>query len=428
MGEMALQIGRALRHRNYRLFFFGQAISLTGTWMTRIATSWVVFRVASESSASYALGMIGFSSQIPSAVVAPFAGVWVDRWNRHRVIVWTQVFSMLQSFLLAAVVAIRQPTAWLITEIVLLSLLQGMINAFDMPTRQTFLHEIVTDPKDLPNAIALNSSLFNGARLVGPSVAGILIGWVGALWCFLIDGFSYVAVIIALLMMKRSAVVAQIRKSQPLADLKEGFAYAWGSKGILLLLIQIAIMSFVGMGFIVLMPIFAHRIQSDSASTLGFLMGSVGVGAMVGALYLASRPSVVGLVRVIIKCTALFGVSLIVFALSRSFLLSTICLFFVGMGMIVQMAACNTILQTIAEPDKRGRIMSLYTLAFMGGSPLGSLFVGIAAAHFGAPATIAATGVISLVAAYTFHKQLPIMRKAIRPVYIKMGILPESAA
>ena len=300
---------RALRHRNYRLFFGGQGISLIGTWMTRVATGWLVYRL---TGSAFLLGLVSFSSQIPILLLGPFAGVWVDRLNRHRVLVVTQALSMVQSFALAGLALAHIIT---VHEVILLNLFQGAINAFDMPARQAFLIEMVEDREDLGNAIALNSSLVNAARLIGPSVAGLLIAAVGEGYCFLIDGFSYVAVIASLLAMTVTPRVIEHARASVLSELREGWEYVRGFRPIWSILLLLAVISLVGMPYTTLMPIFAGKILHGGAHTLGFMMGAVGVGALSGAVRLAARRSVLGLGRLIAMTSAGFGAGLVAFSL-----------------------------------------------------------------------------------------------------------------
>ncbi len=413
---------RALRYRNYRLFFGGQSISLIGTWMTRIATSWLVYRL---THSAFLLGVAGFSLQIPILLLGPFAGVWVDRLDRHRVLVITQVLSMIQSFWLAVLALSGRIT---VKEIIALSLLQGAINAFDMPARQAFVVQMVEDRADLSNAIALNSSMVNGARLIGPSLAGIIIAAFGEGYCFLIDGFSYIAVIISLLLMHISQQPVRPRESDVLHELRDGWNYVTHFAPIRSILLLLALISLVGMPYTVLMPIFAAKVLHGGAHTLGFLMAASGVGALVGALVLATRRSVVGLGRVIAMTAAGFGAGLIAFASSRWLLLSLGLLMVTGFCMMTQMASTNTILQTIVEEDKRGRVMSFYSMAFQGAAPFGSLIAGAAAARIGAPHTLMIGGSLCVVGAVWFSTELPKIRAIVRPIYRKMGIIPEVAA
>jgi MFS family permease len=412
---------RALQYRNYRLFFSGQSISLIGTWMTRIATSWLVYRL---TGSALLLGMVGFAGQIPTFLLGPFAGAWVDRWNRHRTLVVTQVLSMVQSLALAALALTHVIT---IRHVILLSIAQGLINAFDMPARQSFVVEMVENREDLGNAIALNSSMVNAARLIGPSIAGVVIAAVGEGYCFLIDGLSYIAVIISLLAMHVVTRELPARKGAILADIKEGWEYATHSVAIRSILLLLALISLVGMPYTVLMPIFAGQVLHGGPHTLGFLMGASGIGALVGALSLAARRTVLGLGKVIAASAAIFGVGLIGFGLSRQLWLSLILMLFTGGAMMQQMAASNTVLQTIVEDDKRGRVMSLYSMSFMGMAPFGSLFAGWLANRVGAPRTVLMSGVLCLVGSAWFLLSLPNIRKAVRPIYAELGILPPIA-
>lgn len=414
-------IARALRHRNYRLFFGGQGISLIGTWMTRVATAWLVYRL---TGSAFLLGLVSFASQIPILLLGPFAGVWVDRLNRRRVLVITQTLSMIESFALAVLALagiINVP------EIIALNLFQGAINAFDMPARQAFVIEMVDNSDDLGNAIALNSSLVNAARLIGPSIAGIVIALVGEGYCFLIDGISYLAVIASLIAM----VVAEQPHDRPrgnvLSELREGWNYVLGFQPISSILLLLALISLVGMPYTTLMPIFASKILRGGAHTLGFLMAAVGVGALTGAVRLAARPSVRGLGRLIPMTAAGFGASLIAFSASHLQWLSMLLLVVTGFCFMQQMAASNTILQTIVDDSKRGRVMSFYAMAFQGVAPFGSLIAGAVASRIGAPHTLMIGGAMCITGAALFALQLPAMRKVIRPIYIERGIIPQVA-
>lgn len=413
---------RALRHRNYRLFFGGQGISLIGTWMTRVATGWLVYRL---TGSAFLLGLVSFAGQIPVLLLGPFAGVWVDRLNRHRLLVLTQALSMLQSFGLAALALAKIIT---VNEVILLNLFQGAVNAFDMPARQAFVIEMVENSEDLGNAIALNSSLVNAARLIGPSVAGVLIAVVGEGYCFLIDGFSYLAVIASLLAMIVTVRPRERAHASVLSELREGWAYIRGFHPIWWILLLLALVSLVGMPYTTLMPIFAGRILHGGPHTLGFLMAATGVGALIGAVRLAARRTVLGLGRVIPMTAAGFGASLIAFALSGRQWLSMLLLVITGFCFMQQMAASNTILQTIVEDKKRGRVMSFYSMAFQGVAPFGSLIAGAAASHIGAPLTLVIGGAICIAGAALFASQLPTLRRLVRPIYIRMGVIPEVAA
>lgn len=413
---------RALDHRNYRLFFGGQGISLVGTWMTRVATGWLVYRL---TGSAFLLGLVSFASQIPILLLGPFAGVWVDRLNRHRVLVVTQVLSMLESFVLAVLALMHIIT---VPQIIWLNLVQGAVNAFDMPARQAFLIEMVEDPEDLGNAIALNSSLVNAARLIGPSVAGLIIAAVGEGYCFLIDGISYIAVIASLLAMTIVPRLSAHKHGTVLAELREGWDYVRGFRPIWSILLLLALISLVGMPYTALMPIFAGKILGGDAHTLGFLMAGIGVGALIGAIALAARRTVLGLGRLIPITCAGFGVGLMAFSASRWFWVSMLTLVGTGYCFMQEMAASNTILQTIVEDRKRGRVMSFYAMAFQGVAPFGSLMAGAAAARIGAPETLMIGGAVCIVGAGLFAMQLPALRQLIRPIYMRIGIIPELAA
>jgi MFS family permease len=409
---------RALRYRNFRLFFGGQTISLIGTWMTRVATGWLVYRM---TGSALLLGTVSFAGQIPTFLVAPFAGVWVDRLDRRQVLVWTQGLSMVQSLALAALTLSGRITIpWLLA----LSVMQGMINAFDMPGRQAFMVKMVDDPRDLQNAIAINSSMVNVARLIGPSLAGMLIAVSSEGWCFLIDGISYMAVIASLLMMRLHGPVVKRAVTSTFSELKAGWTYVSGFLPIRTILQLFAVVSLMGMPFVVLMPIFAARVLHGGPHTLGFLMASMGVGALVSALSLAARKTVRGLIRMIPIAAAVFGLGLIGFGLSHVFWLSMIMVLVAGMGMMQGMAASNTVIQTLVTEDKRGRVMSYYTMAFMGMAPFGSLLAGTMANRVGAPLTVISNGAVVLLGAAWFASRLPSLRRVIRPIYQEMGILP----
>jgi MFS family permease len=411
-----------LRRRNYRLFFSGQSVSLVGTWMTRVATSWLVYRL---TKSALLLGLVGFSGQIPILILGPIAGVWVDRWNRHRVLVVTQALSMLQSFALAVLALSGRITFW---EIFGLSLFQGAVNAFDMPGRQAFVIEMVEAREDLANAIALNSSMVNASRLVGPSLAGIIIAAAGEGYCFLIDGVSYIAVIVSLLLMRLTPAPSKAKAESVLTELRQGWEYVTGFIPIRAILLLLALVSLVGMPYTVLMPIFAGKVLHGGPHTLGFLMSAAGMGALAGAVVLARRESVVGLGRIIPLTAGLFGLALACFSLSRWLWLSLLLMILTGYGFMQQMASSNTILQTIVEEDKRGRVMSFYSMAFQGAAPFGSLMAGAVASRIGAPRTLAIGGCLCVLGAVWFSRQLPRLRAVIRPIYLRLGIISEVSA
>ncbi|HLH31160.1 MAG TPA: MFS transporter, partial [Terriglobia bacterium] len=395
---------RSLRHRNYRLFFIGQSLSLIGTWMTQVATSWLIYRL---TNSAWLLGLVGFSGQLPAFFLAPFAGVWVDRWDRHRTLKITQTLSMIESFALAAVVFTGHTHVW---NIVALTAFQGVVNAVDMPARQAFLVEMVTDRADLANAIALNSSMVNGARLIGPSIAGVVIGIAGEAYCFLIDGFSYLAVIASLFFMATTPSARRVRANL-WHELKEGLNYVRGFTPIRSILLLLMCVSLVGIPYSVLLPIFASDVLHGGPHTLGFLTGASGLGALISAITLAARKTIVGLGRVIAITACTFGIGLIGLGLSHWLWISLPLMLVTGFSMMQQMSSSNTIMQTIVEENKRGRVMSFYTMAFIGVAPFGSLMAGFAASRFGAPRTVMAGGVLCILAGMWFSRQLAEIRK-----------------
>jgi MFS family permease len=353
-------------------------------------------------------------------VLAPFAGVLADRWNRHRTLVVTQTLSMIQALILAALVLTGWVTIW---EVIVLSLFLGAINALDVPVRQSFIVDMVESGEDLSNAIALNSTMVNGARLIGPSVAGVLIAAVGEGMCFLLNGLSFIAVIAALLAMRVRHKEKPAQDQRIWRELQEGFSYAFGSLPIRALILLLAVISLMGMPYVVLMPIFADKILHGGPRTLGFLMGATGIGALLGALYLASRKNAVGLMKVVVFASGIFGAGLIVLSLSRHLPLALFILVVIGFGMIIEMAATNTLLQTIVDEDKRGRIMSFYAMAFMGMVPFGSLLAGSLADAIGTPETIMLCGICCILGSLVFALKLPAIRKVSQPIYREKGLI-----
>lgn len=411
---------RALRHQNYRLFFGGQSISLIGTWMQMIAVSWLVYRM---TNSPFLLGLVGFSSQIAAFLLAPLAGVIADRHHRHKLLLITQSLAMLQAFVLYLLYVTHSISVW---HIIALSLFLGAVSAFDIPVRQSFTIDMINNKEDLSNAIALNSSMVNAARLIGPSIGGILIASFGEGTCFLFNALSYIAVLFSLLMMKLPRWEKPIHHSgSVMTQLKEGFRYAYDFMPIRAILILLAISSMVAGGMQSLMPVFARDIFHGGSKTLGLLMAASGLGALMGAIYLASRHSVIGLGRIIAITAGIFGVGIIIFSKVSVLWVAMPVLLFTGFGMMVQMASSNIILQTIVEEDKRGRVMSFYTMAFMGLSPFGSLFAGLFAVKLGADNTLLVAGAICIISALIFALLLPKIRKFIRPVYVKKGIITE---
>ena len=414
---MKIEAFRALRHPNFRLFFCGQSISLVGTWITRLATAWLVYRL---TGSSLLLGVVSFAGQIPTFLVAPLAGVWVDHWDRRRVLLVTQVLAAVQSLLLAGLTLAGIITIW---EIVWLSVFQGLINAFDMPGRQSFLVQMVNGRTDLSNAIALNSTMVNGARLLGPALAGITIAAVGEGYCFLIDGLSYFAVIASLLAMKIESGAVPKSSAGMLARLKEGWTYVSTFAPIRSVMVLFAVVSFMGVPYTVLMPVFATKVLHGGPHTLGFLMGAAGVGSIISALTLAAQIGAWavqgdsddgGAVRR--RADRLF--------FSRNYWLSLVILGVTGFGMMQQFAASSTVIQTIVDEDKRGRVMSYWTMAYMGASPFGGLLAGSLAPVIGAPGTVLLCGAGCVAGAVWFWLQLPKLRPVIRPIYQKLGIRP----
>ena len=418
---------RAMRYRNYRLFFSGQLASLVGTWLTNLATSWLVYRLAKVADPGHAaliLGVVGFAGQVPIFLLSPLAGVWIDRWNRHRVLVATQSLSMLQSFALAALALSGTIQIW---HVLVLNALQGLVNAFDVPARQAFVVELVENREDLSGAIALNASMFHSARLIGPAVAGWLISISSEGVCFLIDGISYLAVLLALLAMRLSPGPGGVVHGSARHAFAEGLQYSFGFKPIRSLLLLAAITSLLGMSQSVLMPLFADQVLGGNERTLGILLAASGFGALVGSLYLASRRTVLGLGRVIAYANAAMGLGMVAFSFSHWLPLSLAILPVVGGALVVEMASANTVLQTLVDDDKRARVMGLFAVAVMGMAPFGSLLAGTVANFIGAPWTMAVAGMISVGTAVTFFLHLPSLRPHIRPIYIKKGILTEVA-
>ncbi len=413
---------RALRYRNYRLFFGGQIVSLVGNWMTMTATSWLVYRLTGSAKM---LGLVGFAGQLPSVFLTPLAGIVVDRINQHRMLMLTQTFSMLQSFALAALVFSGHMT---IPALIALNILQGLINAFDMPCRQSFVISLIENRKDLSNAIAMNSSMFNLARMVGPAVAGLVIAAVGEGWCFAADGLSFLAVLLALALMRVAPRAPRPNRStSPRAEFKEGWSYVAHSIPIRTIMTLMAAVCLLGVPYAVLIPIFAGKVLGGGPHMLGLLMTSSGAGALLAALWLASLRSIAKLGRALLAATISFGLSLAAFGFCRVPWLS--CLFLVAAGFcfMLIMVSSNTIIQTIVDADKRGRVMSLLMMAILGTSPMGSLAVGTIADRIGAPSTVALEGVCCLLIALWLSARLDEFHSALHPIYARMGLIPEAA-
>jgi MFS family permease len=406
--------GRALRHRNFQLFFGGQLISLIGTWMQSVAQSWLVYRL---TGSALLLGTVGFASQVPVFLFAPLGGITADRFNRRYIVIGTQVASMLLAFILAALTLLHRVQVW---HVFVLAGFLGVVNAFDIPGRQSFLVDMV-GKEDLMNAIALNSSMFNGARVIGPAIAGILVAKIGEGWCFFANGISYIAVIIGLLIMRVQSP-ARASNASPLENMMEGFRFVNRTAPIRALLLLLGLVSLVGMPYVVLMPIFADKILHGGARGLGILMGATGVGALLGALTLAFRQGVKGLGRWVAWCSAGFGASLIIFSISHSFWISVILLLPVGYTIMLQMASSNTLIQVMVPDALRGRVMAVYSMMFMGMAPIGALLGGALADRLGVQVTVAIGGLASVVGACWFGLQLPKIRVEARRLIVAQAL------
>jgi MFS family permease len=409
---------RALRHRNFKLFFSGQSISVIGTWMTRLATSWLVYRL---THSALLLGVVSFAGQIISFALGPLAGVWVERLNRRKLLVWTQSAAAVQSLAMAALTLAHVITLW---EIIALAAMQGLINAFDMPARQSFLVQMVEDRNDLSNAIAINASMANGARLVGPAIAGMVIAAVGEGWCFLIDGVSYFAVIASLLLMRIKPMNIRRNAISLLEQMREGWDYVRTFRPIRTILLLFSLVSLMGWPYSVLLPVFAGQVLHGGPHTLGWLVGASGIGALVSGLSLALRKSVGGLARMGQIAVAMLGGALILFGLSHTLWLSLILMVFVGFGLMQGAAVSNTIIQSLVPEDKRARVMSYYTIAFFGAAPFGSLLAGRLAHRIGAPHTVMVTGAFCVAGSLWFTLEVPKIRAIMQPIYQEMSLVP----
>ena len=412
-GRKLPSVLRSLHHRNYQLFFGGQLISLTGTWMQTVAQSWLVYRL---TGSAVLLGFVGFSSHIPDFLLAPVGGSAADRYNRRRILVVTQTAAMLLAFILAALTLSGRVQVW---HVFVLAAFLGVVNAFDLPTRQAFVADMV-GREDLINAIALNSTMFNGARMIGPAVAGLLIDTIGEGWCFLANGVSYLAVIAGLLMMSMTVRTPIPPPGSAFASIIEGFRYVKRTGPIRALLLLLGLVSLVGMPYTVLMPIFADQILHGGPRGLGILVSAIGFGALAGALTLAAKKGIRGLNSWVALSAAGFGVSLILFSLSRSFWLSAALLLPVGFSVMVEMASSNTLIQSLVPDSLRGRVMAVYSMMFMGMAPLGSLLAGVLAHRLGAPATVAIGGVVCIAGALVFGSRLPNLRHEVRQIIVAL--------
>jgi MFS family permease len=408
----------SLRSRNYRIYFIGQGISLIGSWMQNIALSWLIYRL---TGSVFLLGLISFISQIPTFFLSSFTGVLTDRYNRLSILKLCQLLYMLQAFAMAFLVLFNIIAVW---QIILLSILSGIITAFEAPARQSMVVSLIDDPGNLGNAIALNSAIFNGARLIGPAVAGIVIAVVGEGICFLINAVSFFAVIFALYQIKISVKQNNTQSVNFKNSLSEGFHYTFTSIPIRTLILTLALLSLAGLSFIVLLPAYAKEILHGSSDTLGYLMSALGAGALTGALYMASRKTVLGLGKIISVSITVLGLVIITGSFSRDIYLSLIAFYFGGLSMILSLSSINTMLQTIAEEDKRGRVMSFYAMALMGTTPIGNFIAGSVASGIGIPHTLLIAGIISTITGIWFGINRKSLRKFVHPIYITKGILP----
>lgn len=408
---------RALRHRSYRTYFLGMLVSFTGTWMQSVAQSWLIYRL---TGSAWLLGLVGFASQVPIFLFAPVGGVIADRHSRHHIIVLTQTLAMIQAFLLAALTMTDSVT---VEAVFALALALGVVNAFDLPTRQSFMIEMV-GKEDLMNAIALNSSMIQASRVVGPALAGLLVKWLGEGPCFLINGLSYIAVIAGLLTIRVSNGRAEQLLGSPLSNFREGFGYVSRTRSIRAILLLVAFVSIFGLPYTVLMPIFASEVLGGGAGTLGILYGAAGLGALAGAMTLAARQRVQGLGRLVATSVAELGVLLVMFSLSHNLALSAALLIPIGFVMILQMAASNTLIQTMVPDHMRGRAMAFFAVSLMGMAPFGSLIAGAVASRIGAPETVAAGGVLCLTAALFFWLRLPSLSREAGGILIAQRVVP----
>jgi MFS family permease len=414
---------RSLKYKNFRLFVEGQSLSLIGTWLQMVALTWLVYKM---TDSALILGIVGFAGQLPMFIVSPFAGVFADKWDKHKTLLYTQSLALLQAVVLTILVFLNIIQIW---QIIVLSVLLGLINAFDMPVRQAFVMDMIEDHKeDAGNAIALNSSMVNAARLIGPSIAGILIATVGEGWCFLVNSISFIAVVISLLRMEIKVKHKSTSEFKIFMQLKEGYDYSFNSIPIRNLILLLALVSLFSTSITLLAPVIAKDFLNGRADTYGFLIAAYGSGALLGAIYLLNKKNVLGLGKLITFAVTLFGASLIFFGFSRIFSLSILLMFFAGTGMMLHIASTNTLLQTISEESKRGRVMSFYTMAFRGMSPFGSLIAGSLGNSIGAPATLVLSGGISLIGVFIFYLKLPGLRKVVRPIYENLGILSQLAS
>jgi MFS family permease len=398
---------RALESRNFRMFFFAGMLSLLGTWIQNLALGWLVYRL---TDSAFYLGLVGFAGQIPALFLTPFAGVFADRINRRRILILTQLLPMILAFVLSALVYFDSISISLVLVVVLLN---GFAMAFDTPFRHAFLLEMIGDKKLLINAVALNSTLVNTARFIGPTIGGLLIAFYGEAFCFFVNGISFMGMVAALLAMKVPPFKRKVSATSVFADLKEGFRYTFDFRPARYMILLVIMTSIFGLPFQAFLPVFARDILQGNSQLLGFLTGAVGAGALTGAFFLASRESVKGIPDIIRFSAFLFAVGLIFFSLSSGIWLSLIILYFSGFGMIVQFAGTNTLLQTLVEEGKRGRVLSFYSMSFLGFTPVGSLMLGFLAKYIGVPYTFTIAGIVLVIAASVFSTKVSAMKKTL---------------
>jgi len=406
-------IFRTLKYKNYRLFFTGQSISLIGTWIQIIAASWLIYRL---TNSAFLLGLLTFAGQLPTLLFTPFAGVMVDRWDRYKLIKTTQILFAFQSLIFGVLVLTEIIQIW---HIIILNIFGGFVMAFDSPVRQSFVVDIVEDKKDIGNAVALNSMLFNMARMVGPAIAGILVAMIGEGWCFIINTITFLAIIVNLHLMDIKKTILKKSNNHVLTDLKEGFLYTYNFLPIRYILIILAFVSIVGMSMNVLMPIYTKDILLGDSKVLGFLMSSLGIGSLVGGVKLATKDSPKGLEKNIFWTTIIFGLSLIILPIFHNFLYAMLIMLFIGFGMISQIISSNTMIQSLVDDDKRGRVMGIYSMSFMGTAPIGSLFAGTLSGLIGVMNTSIIAGTCCILAGLFFLSKIRIISKIAEDTYVK---------
>jgi MFS family permease len=413
---MAFPSLRALRHRNFRLFLTGQIFALIGYWIQILAQSWLLYRLTGSATL---LGVLAFASSLPILLLAPVAGWWADRCNLHRTMFVTQALELLQAVILATLALTGMLQPW---HIIALAMMMGILVAVELPIRHAYLLELVEGKEDLPNAIALTSLMANSGRMIGPALAGILIGVLSEAHCFLINAFTYIAVVISFLLIRVRAQPREPSKQALLAGLREGFAYSWNLLPIRALLLTLSVVALLAAPYMTLMPVMVREVFHGNSELMGFLMSASGGGAICGTLYMASRKNARGLIRLIIIAVLAAGTALTLFANAPSVWLALPLLSVIGFGILVTSVSVNTILQTIVDDDKRGRVMSLYTAAFLGVMPFGALTAGALADLIGPRATLTLGGLCCVAAALILARNRHRLREQIRPIYERLGI------